>query len=147
VALGQGSVADRANTVSVGSAGNERQITNVAAGTAPTDAANVSQLQEAQQAATAYTDARINETNRQINNVKRDSNAAVAGALAAANLPQSVFPGKSMASAAVGATEGEAAIAVGVSKMDESGRWITKLSGTVNSRGKVGVGAGIGFYW
>jgi trimeric autotransporter adhesin len=44
VALGQGSIATRANTVSVGAPGQERQITNVAAGVAPTDAANVSQL-------------------------------------------------------------------------------------------------------
>ena len=44
VALGAGSVADRANAVSVGSKGAERQIINVAAGTADTDAVNVSQL-------------------------------------------------------------------------------------------------------
>ncbi|MFA9441931.1 beta strand repeat-containing protein, partial [Uliginosibacterium sp. sgz301328] len=43
-AIGANSVADRANTVSVGSAGNERQIVNVAAGTQDTDAVNVSQL-------------------------------------------------------------------------------------------------------
>ncbi|MBN4747384.1 Surface-exposed protein, partial [Pandoraea nosoerga] len=43
---GKGSIADRDNSVSVGSAGNERQITNVAAGTAATDAVNVSQLHE-----------------------------------------------------------------------------------------------------
>jgi autotransporter adhesin len=44
VALGSNSVADRDNTVSVGAAGSERQVTNVAAGTAATDAANVGQL-------------------------------------------------------------------------------------------------------
>ncbi|MCO1370224.1 YadA-like family protein [Burkholderia multivorans] len=44
VALGAGSVADRLNTISVGSAGTERQIVNVAAGTQNTDAVNVSQL-------------------------------------------------------------------------------------------------------
>jgi len=44
VALGSNSVADRDNTVSVGAAGSERQVTNVAAGTASTDAVNVSQL-------------------------------------------------------------------------------------------------------
>ncbi|MFA9441937.1 YadA family autotransporter adhesin, partial [Uliginosibacterium sp. sgz301328] len=43
-AIGANSVADRANTVSVGSAGHERQIVNVAAGTQDTDAVNVSQL-------------------------------------------------------------------------------------------------------
>ncbi|WP_021166624.1 Adhesin YadA precursor [Sporomusa ovata DSM 2662] len=46
VALGYGSVADRANTVSVGSTGNERQITNVADGTEGTDVINVRQLHE-----------------------------------------------------------------------------------------------------
>jgi trimeric autotransporter adhesin len=44
VALGSNSVADRDNSVSVGAAGSERQLTNVAAGTASTDAANVGQL-------------------------------------------------------------------------------------------------------
>ncbi len=44
VALGAGSVASEANTVSVGSAGNERKITNVAAGVSTTDAVNYGQL-------------------------------------------------------------------------------------------------------
>ena len=44
VALGQGSVADVANTVSVGNSTTKRKIVNMAAGTADTDAVNVSQL-------------------------------------------------------------------------------------------------------
>jgi autotransporter adhesin len=44
VALGANSVASRDNTLSIGSAGNERQLTNLAAGTADTDAVNVAQL-------------------------------------------------------------------------------------------------------
>ena len=47
VALGANSTTDRANSVSVGSLGHERQITNVAAGTADTDAVNVAQLKQA----------------------------------------------------------------------------------------------------
>ena len=47
VALGSGSVADRANAVSVGSKGAERQIINVKAGVDDTDAVNVSQLKKA----------------------------------------------------------------------------------------------------
>ncbi|MBU2768665.1 hypothetical protein HAP94_21485 [Acidithiobacillus ferrivorans] len=45
-ALGQGSVANRADSVSVGNAstGTTRQITNVAPGTAPNDAVNMGQL-------------------------------------------------------------------------------------------------------
>ncbi len=54
VALGDASVADRANTVSVGSATNTRQIVNVGNGTQDYDAVNLSQLQAtAQSAATA----------------------------------------------------------------------------------------------
>ena len=46
VALGAGSVADKANAVSVGSKDANRQIINVAAGEADTDAVNVSQLKD-----------------------------------------------------------------------------------------------------
>lgn len=53
VALGAGSVADREDTVSVGAAGAERQIVNVADGTAATDAATVGQVDAAILAATA----------------------------------------------------------------------------------------------
>lgn len=44
VAIGSGSTNTVANTVSFGSAGNERRLTNVAAGISPTDAVNVGQL-------------------------------------------------------------------------------------------------------
>ncbi|MDV3469761.1 hypothetical protein RZA67_13640 [Stenotrophomonas sp. C3(2023)] len=65
VALGAGSTADRANVVSVGSTAQQRQIANLAAGTAKTDAVNVGQLEAyvaanagtADPLAVAYTDA------------------------------------------------------------------------------------------
>ncbi|HEU0276242.1 MAG TPA: YadA-like family protein [Rhodanobacteraceae bacterium] len=64
VALGSGSVADRANAVSVGAdgpGGFTRQITDVAAGTQPTDATNVAQVEAGDastlNAADRYTDA------------------------------------------------------------------------------------------
>jgi len=47
VALGSNSLADRSNAVSVGAAGSERQIINVAAGTANTDAVNLAQMNAA----------------------------------------------------------------------------------------------------
>ncbi|WP_322035497.1 ESPR-type extended signal peptide-containing protein [Burkholderia cenocepacia] len=47
VALGGQSVADRDNSISVGSATRQRQITNVADGTANTDAVNLGQMQTA----------------------------------------------------------------------------------------------------
>src|SRR5690606_32313909 len=48
VALGAQSLADRADTVSVGSVGFERQITNVADATEATDAVNLGQLEAVQ---------------------------------------------------------------------------------------------------
>ena len=47
VALGANALADRDNTVSVGRAGDERQITNLAAGTRDTDAINKAQMDKA----------------------------------------------------------------------------------------------------
>ncbi|UPG92678.1 YadA family autotransporter adhesin [Luteibacter aegosomatissinici] len=56
VAIGAGSVTTEASTVSVGSAGAERRVTNVAAGVHGTDAANVSQMDEALTTARSYAD-------------------------------------------------------------------------------------------
>ncbi|MPS77883.1 MAG: hypothetical protein E2591_07325 [Achromobacter sp.] len=55
VALGAGSSDDgRKNVVSVGAKGKERQVTNVAAGTAKTDAVNVQQLDAVKQGSVQY---------------------------------------------------------------------------------------------
>ncbi|PJL04409.1 ESPR-type extended signal peptide-containing protein [Stenotrophomonas maltophilia] len=54
IAVGAGSLADRANSVSIGAVGAERQVTNLAAGTAATDAVNVGQLQASEQGALRY---------------------------------------------------------------------------------------------
>lgn len=62
VALGAGSVADRANAVSVGSVRAERQIINVKAGVEDTDAVNVSQLKKAGAAAKTEVKAGANVT-------------------------------------------------------------------------------------
>ena len=73
VALGYNSVADRANTVSVGSVGNERQITNVAAGTANTDAVNVAQLNEVKDSV-ATTNKDVNDIKQQVGGISRVEN-------------------------------------------------------------------------
>ena len=58
VALGQGALADRADSVSVGRAGAERQVTHVAAGSRDTDAVNKAQLDGGIAAANRYADQR-----------------------------------------------------------------------------------------
>jgi len=144
VALGAGSVADRADTVSVGAAGQERQITNVAAGTAATDAVNVSQMNDARtqavNTANAYTDHRFDSA-------QRDAYAGSASALAMAGLPQSVFAGKGMVALGGGTYGGESALAVGVSRVTQSGKWVFKGGATTNTRGEVGATVGAGFHW
>lgn len=57
VALGANAVADEANTVSVGNASAGRRITHVTAGVSGTDAANVSQVDQAVATAKTYADA------------------------------------------------------------------------------------------
>ena len=70
VALGAGSVADRANAVSVGSTGANRQIINVAAGTKGTDAVNVSQLKKVSDTANAGWNLATNGFATEATNVK-----------------------------------------------------------------------------
>ena len=151
VALGQGSVADRVSTVSVGTVGGERQITNVAAGTAATDAVNVSQLnaglERATQSANAYTDQRLGQMQSDIWEVDRGYRAGVASAMAVAGLPQAYQPGRSMIAAAVSGYEQEAGVAVGITTVSDSGRWVYKFSGTTNTRNDVGITMGAGLQW
>lgn len=54
IAIGAGAVADRSGTVSVGAVGSERQVVNVAAGSATTDAVNLGQLVAVEQGALRY---------------------------------------------------------------------------------------------
>ncbi|WP_038271633.1 YadA family autotransporter adhesin, partial [Xylella taiwanensis] len=140
VAIGANSVADRANSVSVGSAGSQRQVTNVAAATADTDAVNLGQLNQGLITAKQYTDGIVGS-------LRRNSNAGVAAAIATANLPQAYVPGRGMTSVGVSSYQGQSAIAVGVSAVSESGRWVFKFSGSANTRSQVGVGAGVGYQW
>ncbi len=124
----------------VGSAGSERQVTNVAAGTADTDAVNVSQLNQGLITAKQYTDGVVGS-------LRRDTDGGVAAAIATANLPQAYIPGRGMTSVGVSSYRGQSAIAVGVSSVSESGRWVFKFSGSANTRSQVGIGAGVGYQW
>lgn len=151
VAIGAGSVANGANTVSVGSAGQTRTITNVSNGVAPTDAANVGQvnqaLEEAKNWSKDYTDQRLQSVNRDLDRVGNRANAGIASAMAMAGLGQAYQPNQSSAGVALGSFHGETGIAVGVSTITESGRYILKLNGTTNSRGDAGASVGATVVW
>jgi len=151
VAIGAGSVASQSNTVSVGSAGHERTITNVANGVNPTDAVNVSQLDdaisEAKNWSKDYVDQRFQGVDQELNRIGNRANAGIASAMAMASLPQAYQPNQSSAGVALGSFHGESGIAIGVSTITESGRYVFKLNATTNTRGDAGVGAGAGVVW
>ncbi|NLZ78035.1 MAG: adhesin, partial [Gammaproteobacteria bacterium] len=143
VALGQGSVADRANSVSVGTVGGERQITNVAAGVAPTDAVNVSQLDALGSKVNQY----FNAANKRIDKVDNNARAGIAAAMAAGTLPQSTLPGKSMVTVGASTYRGESALALGVSRLSDNARTVIKANASADSRGNAGAAVGAGWHW
>nr|WP_235212651.1 YadA-like family protein [Burkholderia paludis] len=149
VAVGPGSVADRDNSFSVGAKGSERQVTNVAAGSAPTDAVNVQQLNDnisaASSQANGYTDQRIGQVYNSFNDLKKDMYGGVASAMAVAGLPQPTGAGRSMVSAATSNYHGQQGFAAGYSYVTESNRWVVKASVTGNTRSDFGAVVGAGY--
>ena len=119
--------------------GSATRITNVAAGVNPTDAVNVSQLGGLKND--------IHNMNNRLGKVNREARAGVAGANAAASLPQVYIPGKSMVAVAGGTFKGQNAFAVGYSRSSDNGKLILKLQGNANTQGDVGGGVGIGYQW
>lgn len=136
-----------AGEVSIGSLQFERKLTNVAAGSAPTDAVNVQQLDAAIKQTYTNIDNRFNSLKSDINAVRHDANAGTASAMALASMPQSATPGKVLIAAGVANYEGESAASIGVSNFSENGKWIVNLNGSANSRGNAGAAVGVGFHW
>lgn len=164
-------------TVSVGSEGQERTITNVAAGrisATSTDAINGSQLYATNQAIESLTNisnvtnqaienlttqtvnmqTQINQNTSDITSLKdkihrneHKANAGTASAIAVANLPQPTEADKNMVAVAIGTYDGETGYAIGVSRVTENNRWVVKASVTGNSRNKFGAGASAGYQW
>jgi autotransporter adhesin len=148
VALGQGSVTDRDKSVSVGSSTQQRQITNVAAGTADTDAVNVGQLNssvaQGVQQANNYTDQRFNDVNNSINNVAKNAYAGIAAAMAMPNMTPS-GPGRTIVSAGAAHYKGGSAAAAGATYRSQNGKWLVHGAVSVTSIGDAGVRAQVGY--
>ena len=132
--------------VSVGAAGDERRIQNVAAGeisSTSTDAINGSQLYSI---ATGISH-KLGDWDNKINKVGKHADAGTASALAAANIPQAYIPGKSLVGIAAGNYQGQSGVAVGMSRISDNGKIIIRLSGSTNTQGNTGVAAGVGYQW
>ncbi|PSJ79620.1 YadA family autotransporter adhesin [Neisseria iguanae] len=136
-------------TVSVGSKGSERTITNVAAGriTADsTDAVNGSQLYQIASRVNGNAVA-INNINNRIDDMEDDLRAGIAGATALAFLQRPNEAGKSMVSAAVGGFRDQQALAIGYARNSDNNKWSIKAGVSVNTRKNVNWGGSVGYQW
>ena len=141
VVLGNNSKASGANTVSVGAAGAERRITNVAPGVNPTDAVNVSQLNSA----TNALQGQLNGLQGQVFDLRRDVGFGIAGATAIAMIPNVQTDQNFSIGVGFGGYLGHQAIAFGFNgRVDEH---VTVRAGASVSAGNSTYGAGISFGW
>ncbi|MGN4225574.1 YadA family autotransporter adhesin, partial [Burkholderia gladioli] len=129
VALGANSIATDPQTVSVGSAGNERRLVNVAPGIAPTDAVNVSQL---------------NALRDSVSAVQRGAYAGIASAMAMPALVPSEA-GRTIVGAGVGNYNGYTAVAAGVTYRAPDGHWLVHGAGSISGSGMTGWRAQAGY--
>ena len=125
----------------------DNKITNVAAGTAGTDAVNVSQLNQALGSISGVNTANFTALNNKVNEVAADAKAGTAAAMAVAGLPQAYLPGKSMMAVGGSVYRGESGYAIGYSTISDGGNWIVKGTATGNSRGHYGATVAVGYQW
>jgi autotransporter adhesin len=118
-------------------------ITGVAAGTVDLDAVNVSQLRGIESRLTNN----MNDLGYKINEVEDGANAGISAAMAMSSLPQAYIPGKSMIGGGIATYNGESAVAIGLSKVSDNGRWVMKINGTADSEGNAGGAIGAGFHF
>ena len=137
-----------AGEVSVGSNGSQRQITNVAAGSAATDAVNVAQLTSA---ITQVTDAlgpleaEIMSLQSSVENAKDIARSAGAIGMAASQIRYDDRPGRLSIGIGGGLYEGHGAVAVGLGYTSLDHLWRANVAGSAATGSRAAVGAGLTF--
>ena len=121
----------------------DRVLTNVADGMAPRDAVNFGQLNGMERRLSNS----INELGYRIDDVEDDANAGISAAMAMSSLPQSNMAGRSMIGGGIATYNGESAVAVGISRVSDNGRWAMKINGTADTQGNAGGAIGAGFHF
>lgn len=106
-------------------------ITNVAPGIQETDAVNVGQLRRLE---------------HKVNKMGDRADAGIAGAMAAAAVPQVTVPGANLLGAGAGYFHDQSAVAVGYSAMSDNGKWILKANASVSTE-EAAASAGVGYQW
>lgn len=119
------------------------RITNVKDGIDPTDAVNVGQMNKLANA----TSKAINNVNRRVDHLTQESRAGIAGAMATAGLQQSTERGRTTVSVGSAVFKGESAVALGLSKLSDSGKVGIRISGMTTSNGDTGGSVSVGYTW
>ena len=136
-------IANGPSMTSAGINAGSKTITGVADGVAVNDAVNFGQLS----ALDGKLSNSVNELGYKINDVEDDANAGISAAMAMSSLPQAYIPGKSMIGGGVATYNGESAVAIGLSKVSDNGRWVMKINGTADTQGNAGGAIGAGFHF
>lgn len=114
-----------------------KRITNVAPGRpGTTDAVNMQQLRDA-----------TTNINNQLNKMDKRRKAGHASGLAVAGLMQAYREGQSAVTAGVGQYQNQSAVAVGYSRIADSGKYGVKAAFTANTQGEVGGTLSAGYFW
>ncbi|MCW9733305.1 YadA-like family protein [Avibacterium sp. 20-15] len=141
VTIGSGNNAVSLTQNGLNNGGN--RITNVAPGTAPTDAVNVAQLSNVAN----HLDNKVNKVAGDMKRMDKKLRAGIAGAAALGMLPQPTRPGKSMVSVGGTTYRNESAVALGVSRVSDNEKWVIKVGASANTRNNYIVGGSVGYQW
>ena len=142
VAIGSGSTADRDNEFSVGSDGNERVIGNVAAGTRPTDAVNLQQMEDRFQSERDWANGRFQAVDKRI-----DRMGAISAAYAGMAMNVSGPGPDRRFGAGVGSQNGRTALAVGFQRVFGEQKQVSVSIGGAFSGSDQSVSTGAGIKW
>lgn len=131
-----------ATVSSRGSQGNERVVSNVAAGVRPTDAVNVQQMDDRFKAEREYTDGRFNAMDTRL-----DRMGAISAAYAGMAINTAGLSGDNRVGAGVGSQNGRSALAVGYQRILGEKKNVSVSLGGAFSGSDQSVSAGAGFSW
>ncbi|MDO9742019.1 YadA-like family protein, partial [Glaesserella parasuis] len=117
---------------------NGARITNIGDGSTEGDVVNVRQLNTV----VSSMNAGFNQLSKDIGRVDVNARAGIASAGAMANLPQVNLPGKSAISVSGAQYRGQAAYAIGYSKISDNGKWGIRASVSSNTQRDTMIGGG-----
>ncbi|MDO9673845.1 YadA-like family protein [Glaesserella parasuis] len=122
---------------------NGARITNIGDGSTEGDVVNVRQLNTV----VSSMNAGFNQLSKDIGRVDVNARAGIASAGAMANLPQVNLPGKGAISVSSAQYRGQAAYAIGYSKISDNGKWVIRASVSSNTQRDTMIGGGVSFVW